>query len=135
MSFDFVPIKTGKPLRGSSFNMNKSLKSSLSTTAGSALTEMHVHKVSEAKEFEGFRNIPKFSKPVLAVIHPSPTKKRPPVRKADLEFELEGSPARLLKKQHTHKEIPEHLMKPPIEATPTRQATRVSSASKKGSVK
>jgi hypothetical protein len=35
-------------------------------------TVMSVHKVSEAKEFESFRNLPKFSKPIMGVIHPSP---------------------------------------------------------------
>lgn len=77
MSFENVPINSGKPTRGSGFRASQTGKSGFSTTAGSIYTKIAVHKVSEAKEFESFRHIPKFTKPVGAVIHPSPPRRKP----------------------------------------------------------
>lgn len=45
-------------------------------------------ELSQAKEFEEFRRLPKFSHVPMAVIHPSPTKKRPAARGAAKDFEL-----------------------------------------------
>lgn len=140
MDYNFVPIqgkdKSKHCTVDSSHNFKTGKWSLMSTTAGSLRTEKHVHKISEAHEFEDFRNIPKFTKPHLAVIHPSPVKKKPPASRPELEFELEGSPARLLKKDYSKKEIPDHLMKAPIESTPKRKSSRVKSPKKlKGSDK
>jgi hypothetical protein len=43
--------------------------------------ERHFHnsiKVSKAKEFETYKNLPKYNHVPLAVIHPSPRKKKSP---------------------------------------------------------
>ena len=59
------------------FNMRTTIKSGFSTTAGTEKPSIHVHKVSEAKEFETFRHIPKYTKPFSAVINPASPKKKP----------------------------------------------------------
>lgn len=112
-------------------------KSGFSTTAGSNnFSELHVHKVSQAQETEGFRHIPKYTKPIQACINPASPKKKSLPRKPSPEFELEGSPYRILKRVKNVKDIPEHLLKPPIEAAPTRVASsRVQSKGSKGGYK
>ena len=76
---------------------------------------MHVNKVSQAKEFESFRNIPKFSKPNLAVIHPSPKKKHRQPMRADPNLEFDAVPFAPKPYQRHVRKIPEHLTRPPIE--------------------
>lgn len=115
MSFQNVPINSSKPTRGGGFRASQTGKSGFSTTAGSVQTKLALHKVSEAKEFESFRHIPKYTKPYLAVIHPSPLRHRPSSKREVGEFELEGSPAKFAKKENNRIEIPEHLMKAPAD--------------------
>jgi len=52
-------------------------------------------KVEKAKEFEGYRQIPKYSHIPLAVIHPSPRKKRTPPRPESPTIVVSASQAKL----------------------------------------
>ena len=54
-----------------------------------ALGAMKISKVSFSKEFEDFRQLPKFSHKHLAVIHPSPVKRLPPPRRPEPDYEPE----------------------------------------------
>ena len=69
----------------------------MSRATREALDAIHVKHVSQAKEFETYKQIPKFSHIPLAVIHPSNRlKKRQPVRPTpDMEKEINISPARI----------------------------------------
>lgn len=73
-------------------------------------------KVEKAKEFESFKNIPRFSHAPLAVIHPSPTKpsnKPKHIPPSSLAFDSSKVP--LKPRRSEHKNIPEHLVRPPID--------------------
>ena len=65
----------------------------------------------------------------MAVINPASPKKKPQPKKIDPEFEVEGSPSRIGIKRSTKKEIPEHLLKPPIETASARTAPRRATSS------
>ena len=60
----------------------------MSGATEAAFAQVNVQHVSQAKEFEEFRRLPKFSHVPMAVIHPSPTKKRLAARGAAKDFEL-----------------------------------------------
>ncbi len=60
-----------------------------------ALDAIKVSKVSFSKEFEDFRQLPKYSHVPLAVIHPSPIKRMAKPRRPNPEFEVQTSPTRL----------------------------------------
>ena len=51
----------------------------------------------------------------MAVIHPSPKKKKPVRAKPPPNFELLADQARRFTKVSTVKEVPEHLTRPPVE--------------------
>ena len=110
--------------------------SKMSTATQNAMANLRVTHVSNAREFEDFRRIPKFNKAPLAVIHPSPTKKRPQPRKAAFNAELEGSPAAISKERPKRRfDIPEELTRPHVESgSPSRKQigrrTSTSNASK-----
>ena len=72
--------------------------------------------VSQAREYETFKQLPKFDHVSLAVIHPtSRQRRRAPVKPTpDMEKEINVSPARLNAKLDTRKEIPESLSRPPM---------------------
>ena len=53
-----------------------------------ALDAIKVSKVSFSKEFEDFRQLPKYSHVPLAVIHPSPIKRMQKPQRPDPDFEL-----------------------------------------------
>lgn len=54
------------------FNLNK-----MSVEFGKGIvSNVKFLQVEKAKEWESYRNLPKFSHKTLAVIHPSPRKKR-----------------------------------------------------------
>jgi hypothetical protein len=79
----------------------------------STLLEFNVEK---AKEFESFKNIPRFSHKPLSVIHPSPTKvdrKLKHVPPSTLAFD--GNRASLGYRKSEAKNIPDHLARPPID--------------------
>ena len=72
--------------------------------------------MEKAKEFESFKNIPRFSHKPLSVIHPSPTKvdrKLKHVPPSTLAFD--ASPVTVAHRKTNSKNIPEHLTRPPID--------------------
>ena len=60
----------------------------MSNATEKALAQINVQHVSQAKEFEEFRRLPKFNHVSMAVIHPSPKKKKPAPKKPIHNFEL-----------------------------------------------
>lgn len=92
-----------------------------------ALDAIKVSKVSQAHEFEDFRQLPKFTHKELAVIHPSPIKRMPKPRRPSPEFELRASPTRLVNRPTGKFEIPESLVRPPMEITAGRKTRPKSS--------
>ena len=73
-------------------------------------------KVEKAKEYETYKQLPKYSKPILSVIHPAPLY-QPPAKghKPPKTMLFDGEPVKL-KHKHAHKkEIPEHLIRPEID--------------------
>ena len=66
----------------------------MSGATEAAFAQINVHNVSQAKEYEAFRCLPKFNHVSMAVIHPSPKKKRPVPRKPEPDFELLADQAR-----------------------------------------
>ena len=52
-------------------------------------------KVEKVKEFETFRSLPRFSHVPMAVIHPSPRKKKAEPEPSKLNLTIGGSPAKL----------------------------------------
>ena len=111
-------MKHSKSALTNGFNYGTTSKSGFATTAGTEKPSIHVHKVSEAREFESFRHIPKYTKPFSALINPASPKKKPLTKKMNPDLEIAGSPARIAKRERIVKEIPEHLIKPPIDSTP-----------------
>ena len=72
--------------------------------------------VEKAREFETFKQIPKYSHATLAVIHPSPVKverKMKHVPPATLAFD--STKATVASRRFEQKNIPEHLVRPPID--------------------
>lgn len=82
----------------------------MSQATRDALDSIHVRHVSQAKEYEDFKQLPKFNHVPLAVIHPTNRRKmREPVRPTpDMEKEIEVSPLRLKNRPKAY-EIPESL--------------------------
>ena len=78
-----------------------------------ALDAIKVSKVSQATEFEDFRQLPKYSHVPLAVIHPSPVKRMAKPMRPDPDFEADASPCRLQQRSRSRHEIPESLMRAP----------------------
>ena len=88
-------------------------------------------KVEKAKEFESFRKLPRFQHVPMAVIHPSPRKKRPRPESATPSLALAGSHARLLPKRFEPKQLPDHLVRAPVD-TSFSSPKRAKSGSPKG---
>ena len=74
-------------------------------------------KVEKAKEFESFRNLPKYKHVPLAVIHPSPRKKVRPSRSPTPNLTMTASQAKLQVKRYEPKQIPDHLMRAPLDSS------------------
>ena len=72
--------------------------------------------VEKAREFESFKQIPRYSKPSMAVIHPSPEKvRKEPSHKPPKTLLFDGSPYALSKRPDTAKNLPDHLVRPAID--------------------
>ena len=74
--------------------------------------------VEKAVEFESFKRIPRFSKPVGAVIHPlDPARKKEPRHRPPRTLAFDGSPTKLDKRVEYHHDrgMPEHLYRPQID--------------------
>ena len=82
-----------------------------------ALDAIKVSKVSFAREFEDFRQLPKYSHIPLAVIHPSPVKRVQKPRRPSPDFELQSSPQRMVTRPTFRQDIPESLVRPPVQVT------------------
>jgi hypothetical protein len=80
-------------------------------------------KVEKAKEFESFRNLPKFTHVPMAVIHPSPRKKRPANKSPTPNLTIAGNNAKLLVKRYEPKQFPDHLMRAPMDTSFTSSAS------------
>lgn len=74
-------------------------------------------KVEKAKEFETFRNLPKFTHVPMAVIHPSPRKKNRHEKSPTPNLTLSGNTAKLLVKRYEPKQFPDHLMRAPMDSS------------------
>jgi hypothetical protein len=74
-------------------------------------------KVEKAKEFESYRNLPKYSHVPLAVIHPSPRKKRVPTRSPTPNLSMSGTQTKLAVKRYEPKQFPDHLLRAPLDTS------------------
>ena len=74
--------------------------------------------MSKAREFESFKQMPKFSHPLGAVIHPSPTKQmKEPRHRPPRTLAFDGEPFSLetREKRADRTQLPDHLIRPPID--------------------
>ena len=71
--------------------------------------------MSKAKEFESFRQMPKYTHKELAVIHPSPTREMRDIWKPDRHLNFDGETLDLMARRYEQKAIAEHLVRPPID--------------------
>jgi hypothetical protein len=95
---------------------NNSSQNGFRNTAGSASSQLKFMQVEKAKEFESYRQLPKYNKPVLACINPSPKKKRTPPREVSPSIIVSGSTSKLQIKKVEKKQIPDHLMRAPMDS-------------------
>jgi hypothetical protein len=72
-------------------------------------------RVQKAKEFESFRQIPKYSHSPLAVIHPTPSKDERPVWKPPKNLGFDGSRVNVAPKRYEPRNIPDHLSRPTVD--------------------
>ena len=71
--------------------------------------------VAKAKEFESFKQMPKFSHPLGAVIHPSPSKiDRVPAHRPPGTLQFDGLQASFGARR-APKQLPDHLVRPAID--------------------
>ena len=86
--------------------------------------------VSKAKEFEVFKNLPKYSHVPMAVIHPSPKKKARVPLPPPAILDISACQAKLGLRKYQPKVIPDHLMRAPQDSfSGTTNTKRASSAS------
>ena len=71
--------------------------------------------MTQAKEYQDYKRLPKFNHVPMAVIHPSPKKKRPTHKRTAIDLELVADVARKHEKVDNRPEIPESLTRPPVE--------------------
>ena len=72
--------------------------------------------VERATEFESFKQVPKYTHPMLAVIHPSPKKvKREVVHAAPKSLAFDSRTLNVGYRNYTKRHIPDHLTNPPID--------------------
>ncbi len=79
-------------------------------------------KVTKAKEFEGYRTLPKFDHVSMAVIHPSPTKKRAPYAPPTPDLTIGSRTAKMTERDTQRKQLPEHLIRPSLDTSSTEVA-------------
>ena len=58
----------------------------------------------------------------LAVIHPSPKKKRDPVEENSPNLELFSNPLKLQRRMREEKDLPDHLIRVPVDPNATPKA-------------
>ena len=96
--------------------------------------ERHFIRVEKAKEFESFRRMPKYSHVPLAVINPSPRKKHSPVEPEQPAFALSASQARIALKKYEPKQIPDHLLRAPMDSFTSSPVSRKAGSRAKSSI-
>jgi hypothetical protein len=89
-------------------------------------------KVEKAKEFETYKNLPKFSHVPLAVINPSPRKRRSLESSPTPPLKVSGQHTKLGVKRYEPKQIPEHLMRAPQDLSSSAVGLGISSPKKLG---
>jgi hypothetical protein len=72
-------------------------------------------RVEKAKEFESYKQIPRYSHSPLAVIHPVPSRDIRPVWMPPKRLNFDGSHVPVQVRRFRPKNIPEHLVKPAID--------------------
>lgn len=71
--------------------------------------------VAKAREFESFKQMPRFSHPLGAVIHPSPSKlQKEPRHRPPKTMTFDGLPLALASRPEKP-QLPEELVRPPID--------------------
>mmetsp|Transcript_8432 Transcript_8432/g.14121 ORF Transcript_8432/g.14121 Transcript_8432/m.14121 type:complete len:93 (-) Transcript_8432:2664-2942(-) len=71
--------------------------------------------VQKAKEIENFRRLPKYTHSPMGVINPPSLVKKPDPWRPDKSITFDGSTINLRKKENGKPEIPESLIRPPID--------------------
>jgi hypothetical protein len=71
--------------------------------------------VSRAREFETFKNIPRYSHSPLAVIHPAAEREIRPIWKPPKKLNFDGTTVPVQVNRFNPKNIPEHLVRPEID--------------------
>lgn len=94
--------------------------------------ERHFIKVEKAKEFESYKRLPKYSHVPLALINPSPRKQRSPSRPKSPAFTIAAHPAKLQVKRFEQKQIPDHLMRAPMDSFTSSPANKGRAKTAKG---
>jgi hypothetical protein len=97
--------------------------------------ERHFIKVEKAKEFEAYKRLPKYTHVPLACINPSPRKQKSPPKPKSPSFTIAAHPAKMQVKRYEHKQIPDHLMRAPMDSftsSPTAGKSRPKSQAGKG---
>ena len=69
--------------------------------------------MSKAREYESYKQLPRFSKPHLAVIHPKGRDKIMKPASSTKDLEVLSMPLSLKMRPVVDREIPDHLMKAP----------------------
>jgi hypothetical protein len=87
-------------------------------------------KVEKAKEFETFRNLPKFNHVPYAVIHPSPRKKSRPSMSPTPNLTMSGTTSKLQVRRYEPKQLPDHLIRAPLDSSFSSSPKRASSSYK-----
>ena len=86
---------------------------------------MHVQKVSQASEVPAYKNLTRYDHVPLAVINPSPMKKRPQSSIGEHSLEPMAQRVQLKAKRFEKKELPDHLIHAPIDKNATTKVRKV----------
>lgn len=86
---------------------------------------VHVQRVSQAAEVPSYKNLSRFDHVPLAVINPSPMKKRPNTSLEDHRLEPAANKVTLKPKRYEKKELPDHLIHAPIDKNATTKVRKV----------
>lgn len=81
--------------------------------------------MSSAKFVPDYKILPKYSHVPLAVINPSPSKKRNPAADDRPNLELFSNPLKIQRRIYEEKELPEHLLKMAIDPNATPKTAKV----------
>ena len=85
------------------------------SSAGVYETKVHVSKVSQAKLFESFRSMTKYTHVPLAVIHPTAKVLKHTKSTKSVKLDIEADTLPIKPRINMKREIPTHLSKPVVE--------------------